>query len=136
MVIKKELRIKNMHGRQSSDERLYMKRHHGGRGLKSMKDVFQETKVRIATYMSMSESRWIEIAWKRECDSEYCSVKREAEQTLDECGLEATFTEKGVTLNGEDLAGPWKTCWRKLKEGMKKGMANNKNIEYLRKDYL
>ena len=65
MILKKELRLKNMLGRQSSDERLYMKRQVGGRGLKSLKEVCQETKVRIATYMSMSESRWIAVAWKR-----------------------------------------------------------------------
>ena len=38
-VIKRELQAKNMLGRQASDERLYMKREQGGRGLRSMKDV-------------------------------------------------------------------------------------------------
>ena len=66
MILKKELRLKNILSRQSSDERLYMKRQVGGRGLKSLREVYQETKVRIATYMSMSESRWIAVAWKRE----------------------------------------------------------------------
>ena len=32
-IIKKELRVKNMLGRQASDERLYLKRERGGRGL-------------------------------------------------------------------------------------------------------
>lgn len=134
MTLKKELRLKNMLGRQSSDERLYMKRQVGGRGLKSLREVYQETKVRIATYMSMSESRWIAVVWKREYDDEYCSVKREAEQTLAECGLEVTFNEKGVTMNGESMIGPWKTGWRKLKEGLKKGMENNKKSEYMKKE--
>ena len=82
-----------------------MKRQEGGRGLKMLKEVYQETKVRVATYMSMSESRWIEVAWKREDNSEYCSVKREAEQTLAECGMEVTFNEKRVTMNGEIITG-------------------------------
>ena len=36
-VIKRDLRKNNMLGRQTSDERLYMKRKDGGRGLKSLK---------------------------------------------------------------------------------------------------
>ena len=56
-VLKKWLKTKNMLGRQSSDERLYVKRQMGGRGLKSLKEVYQETKLRIATYMSRSEPR-------------------------------------------------------------------------------
>ena len=39
---------RNMHGRQASDERLYLARDKGERGLKSMKDMYKETKVRIA----------------------------------------------------------------------------------------
>ena len=82
----------------------------------------------------MSESRWIEVVWKRECDSEYCSVKREAEQTLAEYGMEVTFNEKGVTINGESMTAPWKTCWRKLKEELMKGMNNNKKAEYIKEE--
>ena len=84
--------------------------------------------------MSMSESRWIEVVWKRKGDSEYCSVKREAEQTLAEYGMEVTFNKKGVTINGESMTAPCKTCWRKLKEGLIKGMNNNKKAEYMKKE--
>ena len=52
-VIKKELRAKNVLGWQASDERLYLKRA-GGRGLKSMKDVYKETRLRVACYMLKS----------------------------------------------------------------------------------
>ena len=38
-IIKKQLRGKNMLGRQACDERLYLKREKGGRGLKSLRDV-------------------------------------------------------------------------------------------------
>ena len=70
--------------------------------------LYQETKDRIATYMSMSESRRIEVVWKRECDSGYCSVIRKAEQTLAEYGMEVTLNEKGVTINGESMTAPWR----------------------------
>ena len=55
-AIKKILRDNKMHGRQASDERLYMRRENGGRGLKNMKDLYEETKVRVACYMTHSES--------------------------------------------------------------------------------
>ena len=40
-VIKRELRTKNMLGRQASDGRLYMKRSAAGRALKSLRDVLK-----------------------------------------------------------------------------------------------
>ena len=51
-----------MHGRQASDEWLYMRRENGGSGLKSMKDLHEETKVRVACYVTHSESAWIKTA--------------------------------------------------------------------------
>ena len=46
---------KSMLGRQESDERLYLKWKVGGRALKSMRDVYRETKLRIACYMEKSK---------------------------------------------------------------------------------
>ena len=43
---------KGMHGRQASDERLYFNVEEGGRGPKSMEDVQEDTKVRVACYMA------------------------------------------------------------------------------------
>ena len=51
-VIKKELRAKNMLGRQASEKRFYLKREEGGRGLKSVRDVYKDTRLRVACYMS------------------------------------------------------------------------------------
>ena len=65
-IIKRQLRGKNMLGRQASDERLYLKREKGGRGLKSMRDVYKETRLRVACYMAKSSNKWIEAAWMRE----------------------------------------------------------------------
>ena len=56
-LIKKELHAKNMLGRQTSDERLYLKREEGGRGVKSVRDVYKETRLRVACYMSKSMSQ-------------------------------------------------------------------------------
>ena len=48
-----------MLGRQSSDERFYLKRDVGGRGLKSLRDVFVETRLRVACYMAYSSNKWL-----------------------------------------------------------------------------
>ena len=69
-IIKKELQVKNMLGRQASDERLYLKRERGGRGLKSTRDAYRETRLRVACYMAKSTNRWIREAWKREENKE------------------------------------------------------------------
>ena len=55
-----------MLGRQSSDERLCMKRSTGGRGLKSLREVFEETRLRVACYMATAENKWIKAAWRLE----------------------------------------------------------------------
>ena len=54
IIVKRQLRNFNMLGRQSSDERLYLSRNSGGRGLISLRDVYLATKVRVACYMAKS----------------------------------------------------------------------------------
>ena len=65
-VLKWELSKCNMLGRQSSDERLYLKRDLGGAGLKSLTDVFIKTRLRVACYKVKCSNKWIKAAWKRE----------------------------------------------------------------------
>ena len=48
MLIKRELRNKHMHGRQASNERLYLKRELGGRGLIDLEEAYEKTKIRVA----------------------------------------------------------------------------------------
>ena len=74
-IIKRKLRKKkNMLGWQSSDERLYMKRSTGGRGLKSMREVFEETRLHVECYMATAENKWIKAAWRLETWKENDSV--------------------------------------------------------------
>ena len=42
-----------MHAEQCRDKRLYLRQEFGGRGIKSLKDVYAETKVRVACYMTV-----------------------------------------------------------------------------------
>ena len=53
-------------GRQARDERLYLKREGGGRGFKSMRDVYKETRLPVTCWMSKSRNRWIQASWRRE----------------------------------------------------------------------
>ena len=57
LVVKKGLRKSNMLVRQSSDERHYLKRDVGGRGLKSLRDVFVETRFRVSCYTVKSSNK-------------------------------------------------------------------------------
>ena len=65
-IVKTTPREKGFHGEQASDERLYAKREDGGRGLKSFKEVYDETKVRVACYMATSNNEWIKVSWRNE----------------------------------------------------------------------
>ena len=71
-IVKTALRKQGFHGKQASDERLYEKRDDGARGLKSFKEVYDVTKVRVACYIATSNNEWIKVAWRNEyMKSEY-----------------------------------------------------------------
>ena len=118
-AIKQILRENKMHGKQASDERLYMRRENGGRGLKSMKDLYEETKVRVACYMTHSESAWIKTAWRREFQKEGKSIKSEAEYALREFGENVQFCLDHVKVQGIAQAGDWRKIWNNLKKKIK-----------------
>ena len=95
--IKKILRETNMHDKQCSDERLYLRRELAGRGIKCLKDMHAETGI-VACYMMFSSSMWTKEAWKREVNLEEKSIKKEAEETLAEINVNVKFREDGVWL--------------------------------------
>ena len=76
-VIKRDLRKNNLLGQQASNERLYMKRKDSGRGLESLRNVYEETRLRVGCYMFVSDNKWIKEAWKQEIRKNYKSVKDE-----------------------------------------------------------
>ena len=85
-IVKSALRRKGFHGRQSSDKRLFTNRRKGGQGLKSFKEVYDETKTRVACYMATSTDKRIKVAWKSEMSKEQTSLKREAEASNEKNG--------------------------------------------------
>ena len=129
-VIKRELRSKKMLGKQASDERLYLKREDGGRGIKSLRDTYRETRVRVACYMACSENRWISAAWRREKYKEENSIVEETMKTMENIGIGIQFEEGGIRIDGEQIDGEWKPARRRMKEKLKGGRKNKRIEEY------
>ena len=90
-MVKDILRERKFHGRQASDERLYMRLEEGGRGLMSFKDVHARAKARVAWYMAASTDKWIKAAWVNECSKEHTSTKKIAEEVMAEVKVDVEF---------------------------------------------
>ena len=114
-VIKKELRVKNMLGRQASDQRLYLKGAEGGRGLKSVRDVYKETSLRVAFYMSKSMSHWIKAAWRGEQLNEENAIIAECLTIMKEVGVRMRFEGGNIRPDDELAKAEWKPTWEKVK---------------------
>ena len=98
--IKRELRSKNMLVKQSSDETLYLRREDGGRGMKSLKDIYKETRLKVTCYMVFSENKWIRETWRRENTKEENSTVQEAMKTMDNVGVEIQFEQGNIWIDG------------------------------------
>ena len=120
-IVKKELRSKQMLGKQASNEIIYLKREDRERGLKSMRDVHEETRLRVACYMSKSENRWIQAAWSRETLKVENAVVTEARTTMEEVGMRLKFEDNAMQLNGEQIRKKREVNLEKGKNSASKG---------------
>ena len=119
-IIKDELRGANSHGKQASDERLYEDRREGGRGMRSFKDVYNETRTRVACYLATATNHWLRKAWENEYDKEQTSLKKEVDEMFQRFGKNVKF-RKGIIEWDEERYDNWKLIWRKLKREIKVG---------------
>ena len=110
-----------MLGRQAIDERLYLKWAAGGRGLKFMKDVYKETRLRDACYMLKSANRWIKAAWRREQLKEENAIIAECLTVKEEVGVRMRFEGDNLRLDEQLIELEWKPSWRKVKTALKRG---------------
>ena len=131
-VIKRDLRKNNMLGRQTSDERLYMKRKDGGRGLKSLKEVYEETRLRVGCYIFVSNNRWIKEAWKQEARKISNAIKDEIILTMQTKGKTIQFEGEDIKLEEKILDREFKPIWKQVKKWFKKG-SEEKRLEQYRK---
>ena len=88
-------------GRQWNNERLYLKRDAVGRGLKSLRDIFVETRLYVACYL-YGKSR-IKAARKRELLKETNSIKDEVIISMYAAGAVIDFEEDCILLDGERI---------------------------------
>ena len=108
LALKRDLMKYNMLGRQSIDERLYLNRDVGRRGLKSPRGVFVETRLRVACSMVKSSNKWIKAARKKELLKETKSFKDEAITSMHAVGTVIDFEEDCILLDGERIEKDWK----------------------------
>ena len=133
-VINREMRSSNILGKQGSDERLYLKREDGGRGIKSMRDVYQETRLRVACYMACSTNSWIRAAWRKEMMKEENAIVTEAVKIMEDVRVQIQFEEGSILIDGEVIEGGWKLAWRSLKEKREKGVKARRVESYQAKE--
>ena len=122
-MVKDILRERNFHGRQASDERLYMRQEELGRILISFKDVYARTKARVACYMAVSTDKWIKAAWANECSKEHTSTKKIADEAMAEVKVDVEFGMGNISI-GNDYN--WKIAWKILRTKLQQRLQRNK----------
>ena len=105
----------------------------GGRGLKSLRDVFVKTRLRVACYMVKSSNKWIKATWKIELLKQTNSIKDEAITLMHTVGTGIDFEEDCILLDGERVEKDWKPTWRPIKARLKKSAEEKRKEECLEK---
>ena len=82
-------------------------RRDGVRGLKSFKEVYDETKTQVACYIATSTNKWIRLAWRNEARKEQTSLKKEVEKAMRGVNAVVSVDEGAVTI-GEERTTEWK----------------------------
>ena len=106
-----------------------------GRGIKSLRDIYKETRLRVTCYMACLQNKWIKAAWRRENTKEENSIVEEATKTMEDVEVEIQFEEDNIQIDGELIEEGWKPAWKTLKEKLKKGMKKQRIDEYGRKEH-
>ena len=70
-----------------------------------MKNIYKETRMRVACYMACSENKWIRAVWRRGNTKEENSIVEEAMKTIENVGVEIQFEGGNIRLNGELIDG-------------------------------
>ena len=133
-IVKRELRLKSILGKQASDERLYLNRENERGGLKSMKDVCKETRLRVACYMLKSENRWIQAAWRRETLKLENVVVNKGLITMEEVGARLKLEDNAVQLDADRMEQVWKLTWKRVKTVRQKSTKQMKTKTYQSKE--
>ena len=107
-------------GRQASDEPLSVKRKDGRRGLKSLREIYEEARLCVGCYMFVSDTRWIKEAWEQEARKECISIKDEVILTMQRKGKTVQFEGEDRKLEGKTLDRGFKPIWKLVKKCIEK----------------
>lgn len=91
----------------ASNVRLYTNRKDGERRLRSFRDVYKETKARLACYLTITKLDGWEECGKNECKKEQTSLKKEVDEMLNEYEREVNLGIGLIEMNGERMEN-WK----------------------------
>ena len=86
-----------------------------------MRDVYKETQLRVACYMSKSKNRWIQVAWRRETLKVENAAVTEALTTMEVESVRLKFNDNAIHMDGEQIKQKWKPTWEKVKTTLQKG---------------
>ena len=70
-----------------------------------MKDIYKQTRLRVACYMVCSENKWISAAWSRENTKDKNSIVEEAMKMMEDVGVEIQCEEGNIWIDGELIDG-------------------------------
>ena len=73
-----------------------------------MKDVQEDTKIRVSCYMTYQNSPWIETAWESEAAKNGKSVCRDVNDILDKYAVGMRICSKGMYNGDEPVLSTWK----------------------------
>ena len=62
---------------------MYLRREDDGREIKSLKDIYKETKIRVACYVGFLENKWVSAARRRENTKQENSTVEEVIKALE-----------------------------------------------------
>ena len=102
--------------------------------MKSFKEVYDETKVRVACYVATSNNEWIKVAWRNEYMKEQTSLKIVAEEAMGRMNAHVEFNVGEIKIGNESYV-DWKVSWKKLKNIIMEGQIRNK-VETFREKRL
>ena len=83
--------------------------------MKTFKEVYDETKTRVAYYMATATNEWIRVAWRNKSQKEQISLKKEAEKGVRKVEVTVSLDERSVVI-GEESYTEWKEGWKELKK--------------------
>ena len=91
--------------------------------MKSLEDIYVETKIRIACYLCHSTDKWLRIVWERDIKKEFTSIHRTVEEAFTKIGVKVIFGKQEVEMEDRRIEGDWKKVkgclediWKERKE--------------------